>query len=314
MSGTLPANEPECTGVESPSIDLLIEARPRDLGGFSVRRALPSVLRRLVGPFVFYDEMGPAALEVGAGMDVRPHPHIGLATVTYLFEGEIDHRDSLGTFQTIRPGDVNWMIAGRGIVHSERSGPASRAAGVRIHGIQCWVAAPIELEETDPRFEHHPARTIPKLAKDGASLEVIAGTAYGETSPASVLSPTLYVHALLDAGARLPVDDTHEERAVYVVSGQITVDGRSFGKGTMIVLRPGVAVAIEATEPARVMLVGGAKLAGPRHIYWNFVSSDTDRIERAKADWEADRFPKVPGDEAERIPLPDRLTPSHTTA
>lgn len=306
MSGTLPANEPECLEAESPAIELLVDARPRDLGGFAVRRVLPAIARRLVGPFIFFDHMGPAELPLGAGFDVRPHPHIALATVTYLFDGEIDHRDSLGSMQTIRPGDVNWMLAGRGIVHSERSSPASRQAGVHIHGIQSWVALPTEAEETEPRFEHHPRRTIPTQVLGGAELDVIAGTAYGARSPVGVLSPTLYVHARLGAGASLPMDDEHEERAIYVVEGLLHCDGRTFRPGTLVVLRPGARVTLKADEPTRLMLLGGAKLGGERHVWWNFVSSSRERIERAKADWRDDRFPKIPGDDAERIPLPER--------
>jgi redox-sensitive bicupin YhaK (pirin superfamily) len=304
MAGTLPAHAPECLDSASASIELVIDARSRDLGGFAVRRALPSIGRRLVGPFIFFDHMGPADMPLGTGIDVRPHPHIELATVTYLFDGEIDHRDSLGSMQTIRPGDVNWMIAGRGIVHSERSSPESRRSGVHIHGIQSWVALPIDRERTEPHFAHHPAATIPKVRLDGARLEIIAGTAYGETSPVGVLSPTLYVHAQLDTGARLPIDDTHEDRAVYVAEGVVTCDGRTLRPGAMLVLRPRASVTIAAEERSRVMIVGGGKLSGERHIEWNFVSSSKERIERAKGDWQNGRFPKVPGDDVEFIPLP----------
>jgi redox-sensitive bicupin YhaK (pirin superfamily) len=304
QSGTFPANEPACIATRQSAVELRIEARPRDLGGFSVRRVLPSTARHLVGPFIFFDHMGPAQMDPGRGLDVRPHPHIELATVTYLFDGEIDHKDSLGSSQTIRPGDVNWMIAGRGIVHSERSTAASRAAGARVHGIQSWVALPLEQERTEPRFEHHPAATIPKLHLGGASLEVIAGEAYGARSPVSVLSPTFYVHARMKPGARLPIDDTHEERAIYVVEGAITINGARFEPGTMAVLARRARVAIECTAPTRVMLVGGAKLEGERHVFWNFVSSSLERIEHAKDDWRFHRFPKVPNDEVEFIPLP----------
>jgi hypothetical protein len=266
---------------------------------------LPSAQRRLVGPFIFFDHMGPMALPPGSGMDVRPHPHIGLATVTYLFAGEIDHRDSLGSVQTIRPGDVNWMVAGRGIVHSERSGAESRARGPRVHGIQSWVALPLEHEESEPSFVHHPSSTLPTLTRGGAHLDLLAGSAYGLRSPARALSPTLYLHARLDAGARLEVEAEHEERAVYIVEGSIGCDGRDFPSGTLVVLRPGVAAIIEAAAPARVMLLGGARLDGERHIYWNFVSSSTTRLERAKDDWKSGRFPSVPGDEVEFIPLPE---------
>jgi len=293
----------------SASVELIIEGRSRDLGGFVVRRTLPSIERRLVGPFIFFDHMGPVRLPPGDGLDVRPHPHIGLATVTFLFEGEILHRDSLGSRQPIRPGDVNWMLAGRGIVHSERTEPALRAAGVRAHGIQSWMALPLKDEASAPRFEHHDAAALPRLERPGAILDVIAGQAFGATSPAGVLSPTLYVHARLEAGARLPVDDQHAERAVYVVEGTITIDERTFGPATMAILAPGVVTEVTAREPARLMLIGGARLDGPRFIDWNFVSSDKAQLQRAKAAWRADDttwFPKVPGDELERIPAPDR--------
>ena len=305
MSVTL-SNEPACVASRQRAVELRIEARPRDLSGFSVQRVLPSMQRRLVGPFIFFDHMGPAHMAIGAGMDVRPHPHIELATLTYLFDGEIIHKDSLGSNQAIRPGDVNWMIAGRGIVHSERSSPESRKTGVHMHGIQSWVALPLEHERTEPRFEHHPASTIPKLDLDAASLEVIAGEAYGARSPVSALSPMFYVHARMKAGTRLPIDDTHEERAIYVVEGAITLNGERCAPGTMAVLAPSANVAIECDEPTRVMLVGGAKLTGERHIFWNFVSSSEERIAQAKQKWRSGGFPKVPGDESEFIPLPGR--------
>jgi redox-sensitive bicupin YhaK (pirin superfamily) len=305
MSGTLPANEPTCKNAESESVELLIDARPRDLGGFAVRRVLPAVARRAVGPFLFFDHMGPAELPPGAHFDVRPHPHIALATVTYLFEGAIDHRDSLGSFQAIEPGAVNWMIAGRGIVHSERMSPEHRARGMRIHGIQSWVALPLEHEEMEPAFMHHPAKTIPRVTEEKTTLDVIAGHAFGVRSPVNVLTPTLYVHAMLEAGARFAMDEEHEERAIYVVEGALGCDGRTFRHGTMVVLRPGTKVMIETDEPTRLMLLGGAKLDGPRHIFWNFVSSSKDRIEKAKDDWRNERFPTIPGDDVERIPLPD---------
>ncbi|HEY6562299.1 MAG TPA: pirin family protein [Polyangiaceae bacterium] len=306
MSGTLPAREPACSSTESEHIELLIEARPRDLGGLSVRRVLPSPRRRLVGPFIFFDQMGPADLTAGTGFDVRPHPHIALATVTFLFSGEIDHRDSLGSFQTIRPGDVNWMIAGRGITHSERSGPESRKTGQRLHGIQSWVALPLEHEEMEPRFEHHPRESIPRVTLAGVELDVIAGSAYGQRSPVSVLSPTLYVHARLDAGARLAVDAEHDERAVYVIEGSLSCDGKEFLPGTLLVLSPGTKPELVSRGGSRVFLLGGKKLAGERHIFWNFVSSSKERLERAKDDWESGRFARIPGDDVEFIPLPER--------
>jgi redox-sensitive bicupin YhaK (pirin superfamily) len=304
MSGTFPANEPECTESASDAIELIIEARPKDLGGFAVRRSLPSMRLRRVGPFVFFDHMGPARLPAGRGLDVRPHPHIALATVTYLFEGEIVHRDSLGSVQPIRPGDVNWMVAGRGIVHSERSSQEQRENGVHVHGIQSWVALPTEKEEMDPLFEHHPGASLPRLSLGGAMLDVLAGSAFGLTAPVGVLSPTLYVHARLDVGAHLPLDAEHDERAFYVVEGEVTCDGRSFASGAMVVLRTGAPVTLHADGPARIMLVGGAKLVGERFIHWNFVSSSRERLEQAKDDWKNERFPTIPGDDRERIPLP----------
>ncbi len=288
----------------SASIELVIDGRRRDLGGFSVRRVLPSMSRRLVGPFIFLDHLGPVQLPAGDGLDVRPHPHIALATVTFLFEGEIIHRDSVGSLQTVQRGDVNWMTAGRGIAHSERSPIEARREGARLHGIQSWVALPIEHEEIAPSFAHHPSSTLPVIHRDGATLDVIAGTAFGTRSPVTVLSPTLYVHARLDAGVRLPIDDEHEERAVHVVEGAIRCDDRGFHAGTMIVLQPRASVTIEACEAARLMIIGGARLAGERHVWWNFVSSSKERIEQAKDDWGHDRFATVAGDDAERIPLP----------
>jgi redox-sensitive bicupin YhaK (pirin superfamily) len=309
MSGTLPANEPKCVDDESSAVELLIDSRPRDLGGFEVRRVLPSPMRRLVGPFIFFDHMGPASLAPGVGFDVRPHPHIALATLTFLFEGEIDHRDSLGSFQTIRPGDVNWMVAGRGIVHSERAGAEARQRGVKMHGIQSWAALPIEHEEIDPRFEHYGAAEIPRVEIGGARIDVVAGTAFGKKSPVAVLSPSLYAHALLAPGARFVLDAEHEERALYVVEGAMSCDGRVFEAGTMVVLKRGIDVAVSAVEgadaAARIMLVGGAKLQGERHVYWNFVSSSAARIEKAKSDWKERRFPAIPGDDQEFIPLPE---------
>jgi redox-sensitive bicupin YhaK (pirin superfamily) len=313
MSGTLSAHDPACLDLSSEAIELVIDARPRDLGGFIVRRALPSARRRLIGPWIFLDQMGPTELPLGTGLDVRPHPHIGIATVTYLFAGEIDHRDSLGTLQTIRPGDVNWMLAGRGIVHSERSGSAVRKTGVRLHGLQSWLALPLEHELDEPRFEHHPAATIPRLKRDGTELEVVLGSAYGVSSPVAALSPTLYVHARLEAGATLAIDDSHRERAIYVVEGSLGCDGHTFEAGALIVLRPQAHAQVRANAACRLMLLGGATLSGERHIYWNFVSSSEERIARAKDDWKNARFPKVPGDEQEFTPLPETLNPSHTT-
>jgi redox-sensitive bicupin YhaK (pirin superfamily) len=306
MSGTLPAHAPAALPVSSPAIEQVIDARPREVDGMAVRRLLPSAQRRLVGPFIFFDHFGPAQLPAGTGFDVRPHPHIGLATVTFLFEGEILHRDSLGNLQPIVPGDVNLMSAGRGIVHSERSPQAARAAGPRLHGIQSWMALPLSDEESEPRFEHHPANHLPHLGEvsAGAAVDVILGSAYGVRAPPSVASPTLYAHVRLAAGSRLPVDGTHEERAFYLAEGALLCDGQRFDVGALVVLRPGAAVEIIGATACRLLLLGGAKLAGPRFVDWNFVSSARERLQRAKDDWRAGRFPKVPGDEDEFIPLP----------
>jgi redox-sensitive bicupin YhaK (pirin superfamily) len=283
-----------------------IEGHPRDLGGFHVRRLLPALARRLVGPFIFFDHMGPAVFTPSSGIDVRPHPHIGLATITYLFEGAILHRDSLGSERVIRPGDVNWMLAGRGIAHSERTPHEERERGGKLHGLQTWVALPLAAEEDEPRFDHHPHSELPVIERGGAKLVVIAGTAYGERAPVRVLSPTLYVHARLEPGASLDVTDEHEERAVYVSAGAARFEGELLREGTMLVLDPGARVAVQAAEThADVILIGGAPLDGARHIFWNFVASSKERIERAKREWKEDRFPRVVGDELERISLPD---------
>lgn len=289
----------------SAAIDLVIEPRTRDLGdGFSVRRILPYARRRHVGPFVFFDHMGPAEFAPGGGLDVRPHPHIGLATVTYLFEGEILHRDSLGVVQPIRPGDVNWMVAGRGIVHSERTRDELRRTGMKLHGIQSWFALPRQHEEVEPSFRHFPAATLPEVERPGARFRIIAGTAFGARSPVETYAPMLYVDASLAPGAALPLPDEHEERAVYVAAGAIRHGADTYGEGTMLVLAPGSMPDITAEGPARLMLLGGAPLDGERHLWWNFVSSSKERIEQAKADWKAGRFGQVPG-ETEFIPLPE---------
>ncbi|HXH03489.1 MAG TPA: pirin family protein [Candidatus Competibacteraceae bacterium] len=287
------------------AIELIIEPRARDLGGFSVRRVLPYVRRRHVGPFVFLDHMGPLRFAPGQGVDVRPHPHIGLATVTYLFEGELVHRDSLGYVQSIRPGDVNWMTAGCGIVHSERSAPEQRTAGARLHGIQSWVALPRAEEECKPSFHHHPAATLPSFEESGARLTLIAGTAYGRQAPVAVRSPLFYLDARLSAGAALALPAEYAERAVYVAEGEVTVAGQPLAAGRMAVLAPGGGASVCATAPARIMLLGGEALDGERIIWWNFVASSKARIEQAKRDWAEERFPPVPG-ESERIPLPER--------
>lgn len=285
-------------------VEQVITSQRRDLGGgVVVWRALPSHARKMVGPFAFIDHHGPARLPEGYGMDVRPHPHIGIATLTYLFEGEIVHRDSLGVVQRILPGEVNWMVAGRGIVHSERTPDELRPAGAPGFGVQTWLALPQEHEETEPTFSHHAADEIPRFSRDGADVSVIAGTAFGERSPVPVFSETLYAAADLEPGASLVVPAEHEERAVYVLLGAITVGAQRCETGELVLLAPGRTVRIDAPVAAKCLLVGGAKADGPRHLYWNFVSSSRERIERAKRDWLERRFPEVPG-ETEFIPLP----------
>ncbi|MBL8672140.1 MAG: pirin family protein [Alphaproteobacteria bacterium] len=286
-------------------LDLVIDSRPRDLGGgLTVGRILPYAKRRMVGPFAFLDHMGPAAFAPGEGIDVRPHPHIGLSTVTYLFEGEILHRDSLGSLQAIRPGAVNWMTAGRGIVHSERTDPVRRAAGGPLHGVQAWVALPEADEEADPAFAHHPEAGLPTLAAEGIWLRLIAGAAFGLASAVVTHSPLFYAHAELAAGARLALPEEHEERAAFVVAGAVEHAGTTVAAGQLLVLKPGGAPELTAAAPSRLMLLGGAPL-GPRRIWWNFVSSRPERIEQAKADWRARRMTMPPGDSVEFVPLPE---------
>jgi redox-sensitive bicupin YhaK (pirin superfamily) len=289
-------------------IDVLVQGRAHDLGGgFAVRRVLPSVKRRMVGPFIFLDHLGPLDVPPGGdGMEVRPHPHIGLATVTFLFDGGIFHRDSLGYAQAIRPGDVKWMTAGSGIVHSERTEPEMRRAGFRMHGVQTWVALPKSHEETQPSFEHVEASKLPAWKEAGGSFRLIVGTYGGHTAPTTHFSPTFYVGAELAAGAKTAVSPEHAERAVYVAEGEAAIGDRLLGVGDLAVLRPSQPVAIVAgAAGAKLMLLGGAPMDGPRHIWWNFVSSSRERIEKAKADWKASRFARVPGDD-EFIPLPDK--------
>jgi hypothetical protein len=287
------------------AVERVIASRPRDLGGFQVRRLLPSAHRQMVGPFIFFDEMGPARFPPGRGIDVRPHPHIGLATVTYLFEGEILHRDSLGSVQPIRPGDVNWMTAGRGIVHSERTGPEVRAAGHLLSGIQAWVALPRDAEETEPAFAHHSRDALPLIEGDGWTLRLIAGDLAGARSPVATAWEILYADVTLRPGGRFAVPGGHAERALYPVSGEMRLDGRRLAEGELVVLRDGTEPVVgSAGGAARLMLLGGAPMDGPRTVWWNFVSSRPERIESAKADWRAGRFPRVAGDD-EFIPLPE---------
>jgi redox-sensitive bicupin YhaK (pirin superfamily) len=287
-------------------VELVLLPRVHDLGGFEVRRALPAQERQMVGPFIFFDQMGPGEFLAGRGLDVRPHPHIGLSTVTYLFDGSILHRDSLGSEQPIVPGDVNWMTAGRGIAHSERTDPALRAQQNRLFGIQSWVALPKGAEEAAPGFVHHPAASLPLVEDGGVRLRLIAGAGWGLTAPVAVSSPLFYADAALDAGAALPLPDEHEERAVYVLDGEIEVAGDRFTPGRMLLFRARDRLALRAGPlGARVLLLGGAAMDGPRYLFWNFVSSRRERIEQAKADWQAGRYGVVPGDENEFIPLPE---------
>ncbi len=295
------------TDLLPPAIATQIIPRAHDLGGFEVRRALPAAARQMVGPFIFLDEMGPAAFAPGQGIDVRPHPHIGLSTLTYLFEGAILHRDSLGIRQPIEPGAVNWMTAGRGIVHSERTDPGLKATGQRMHGMQAWLALPRAEEERAPSFAHHAGGALPVIGDSGLRVRLAAGTGWGQAAPVETHHPTFYADVELAAGVAVPLDPEHEERAAYVALGSIEVGGVDFPAGRLLVFRAGDAITLRAGERgARIMLLGGAAMDGPRFIWWNFVSHSRERIEQAKADWAGRRFPLVPGDEAEFIPLPEK--------
>ncbi|MDP9648535.1 MULTISPECIES: pirin family protein [Paraburkholderia] len=289
----------------SSSIKAVLKPHLRDVGSLTVRRVLPAMAARLIGPFIFFDHMGPATLEPGVGLDVRPHPHIGLATVTFLFEGAIMHRDSLGSEQKIIPGDVNWMTAGRGIVHSERTPAEDRANGQTIHGIQTWVALPLEDEEVEPSFAHHAADTLPVVERNGVTLRVIAGTAFGETSPVTTFSGTLYVAGEFAPGSAFALEPEHEERGVYLVDGDLEIDGTPLEVGQMAVLALDETVTLASTHGARVMVLGGEKLDGERFIEWNFVASSREKIEAAKVAWTNQEMGKVPG-ETEWIPLPQK--------
>ncbi len=284
---------------------IVVAPRVHDLGGFEVRRAVPSIQARSVGPFVFVDHMGPAVFTPGRGIDVRPHPHIGLATVTFLWSGQIQHRDTLGTVQDIGPGDVNWMTAGRGIAHSERTPAVLREGEHPLHGMQTWVALPKPDEEADPAFHHHAAATLPQIDRPGAKLRVVAGRGYGETSPVRVFADTLYVAIDLEADAEIELDPDHRERALYVLEGDAQIDGADIPAMHLIVLDDGVRHRLRAKTPIKAMLLGGEPLDGPRHLWWNFVSSSKERIEQAKHDWVVGNFGDVPG-ETEFIPLPER--------
>jgi redox-sensitive bicupin YhaK (pirin superfamily) len=285
------------------SIVQVIPARERDLGGFVVRRVLPFESRKMVGPFIFFDHMGPTQFALGQGIDVRPHPHIALATVTYLFSGSLEHRDSLGTVRIIRPGDVNWMTAGRGIAHSERTPQAARDAGEQSQGIQSWVALPDGQEDVEPSFVHYSAAVLPQRTLNGVSLALIAGEAFGLKSPVATLWPTLYVDARFTPGASLELAPEHTERAVYVAQGMIEVGDSAVTEGQMAVFEPGSRPTLRARDATRAMLLGGERFPTPRFIWWNFVASTPDRIDAAKRRWSNGEFASVPG-ESEFIPLP----------
>ena len=287
------------------AIELLIEPAKKDLGEFTVRRALPDKRRQRIGPFIFFDHMGPAEFPPGTGVNVRSHPHIGLATITFLFEGEILHRDSLGYVQAIRPGEINWMTAGKGIVHSEKVSPELLASGQKLHGLQTWVALPIEHEETEPRFEHYSADGIPVVGQEGAKITVVIGTAYGKTSPVQAASETLYVEIKLEPGASINLPEA-EELGVYVVAGSIELDGRAISDGVLAVLKNGASASVSASGGAHLMICGGDPLEGERIVWWNFVSSSRERLDQAKLDWKEGKFDDVPR-EPDFIPLPEKV-------
>jgi redox-sensitive bicupin YhaK (pirin superfamily) len=289
----------------SNTLEAVFEPNIRNVDGMTVRRVLPLLKRRTLGPFVFFDHVGPFEFPAGKSFDVRPHPHIGLATVTYLFEGEMVHRDSLGRVETIRPGDINWMTAGRGIVHSERASVEARTKGGCLHAIQLWVGLPKEHEETEPAFHHHNSEELPEFERGNVRLKLLLGSAYGENSPVPVFSPLFYLIADLAAGAELALPEEHIERAAHVVSGKVSVAEVSAAEPALLIFKPGTHAVLRANEKSRVLLLGGAPLDGPRFLEWNFVSSDKARLEQAKRDWRERRFPLIPGDSEEFIPLPE---------
>lgn len=301
----MPDQEPECHEQKQASIARVIVPRARDLGDFTVRRVLPSGRQQMVGPFIFFDHMGPATFAVSEGMDVRPHPHIGLATVTYLFNGSILHRDSLGSEQLIVPGAINWMLAGKGIVHSERTPYAMRAQAEEVEGLQLWVALPTDLEETEPAFTHYAAQAIPEKRDAGVYSRVLAGQYAGLTSPVQTQSPLFYVEVRLDAQAHTVIESNYTERAIYIVSGKLVIDEQEYDAAQMLVLAPGEEIPVTALTDSHFVVLGGEPLDGARHVWWNFVSSRLERIEQAKQDWREKRFPCVPG-ETEWIPLPEK--------
>jgi len=301
----LPSNDPLLGDAQScDALELVVVPRVRDLGGFEVRRALPHAQRQMVGPFIFFDHLGPVQFAAGQGMDVRPHPHIGLATVTYLLAGRILHRDSEGNVQEIAPGAMNLMTAGRGIVHSERTPPTARTAGQWVQGLQSWIALPLSEEEVAPSFQHFDAEVLPIVEHGGVRARVIAGTAFGETAPVKTSSEWFYVEVGLEAGASVPLDSDYEERAIYLLEGEIQIAADRFEGPQLLIFRPGDRIGVRALQPSRMMLLGGTAMEGPRHIWWNFVSSSKERIEQAKQDWKTGRFDAVP-EETEFIPLPE---------
>jgi redox-sensitive bicupin YhaK (pirin superfamily) len=299
-------------GDQVDAIETVIIPRARDLGGFEVRRALPSAQRQMVGPFIFFDQMGPAEFLTGSGIDVRPHPHIGLGTVTYLMKGRLHHRDSLGTDQWIEPGAVNWMVAGQGITHSERTDGEARKAPLSMFGLQTWLALPKAREDDAAAFVHVPRTTLPELEGEGKEVRLILGTAWGETVPLQMPSEVFYADARLAQGAAIPLPDNHEDRGVYVLDGTVSVGGQTFEPGRMLVFRPGDRVSVQAGDlGARIMLLGGATMDGPRFIWWNFVASSRERIDAAReawraGDWQHGRFRLPPDDDKEFIPAPER--------
>ncbi len=292
------------SGSASP-IAVLLKPHTKDLGGFEVQRLLPSIEAQMVGPFIFFDHFGPASFLPGQGVDVRPHPHIGLATVTYLLEGAMMHRDSLGSVQRIEPGDVNWMTAGAGIVHSERTSPEDRASGQRLHGLQTWVALPKAHEQGEPSFAHYASASLPKITLPGVTMRLIAGTAFGQRSPASTFSPMFYVAADMEAGSALDLYPEHEQRGVYAIEGELVIAGEALPVHHMAVLQPWSTVRIEARSRVVMVLLGGSKLDGERLIWWNFVASSKELIASAGARWRERKFAPVP-DESEFIPLPEK--------
>lgn len=306
-----PTLSPEAADVDPDAIETVILPRARDLGGFEVRRALPSMQRQMVGPFIFFDQMGPAEFITEGGIDVRPHPHIGLGTVTYLFDGAFEHRDSTGAQQLIRPGEVNWMLAGRGVTHSERTSASQRQTPHSLFGVQTWLALPEDREEIAPDFEHH--KDLPMLEAEGIRARLILGTAHGAASPVTMQSETFYLDVALEPGAQYPLPDDHEDRGIYVISGAVSVAGEVYEAGRMLVFRPGDAISVRAgAQGARLLALGGATMNEHRYLWWNFVSSSKDRIEEAKEQWKAAQwgegmFSLPVGDDKEFIPITPEL-------